>query len=404
MEELKLNRLGKMMSTGMLLVSGACGFKQEEPAFTAESSSIEEVKQDKVPRTESDQSSAQGVLPEVTHVESHGAQPTVEDSSGAEPLRGLRHESHFDGSQVVSSDDHDIKNDAAASHMEMDSQTDVQVPGNGPQGGTGELGGSDGSGVATEAGGSGGGSGQNAIAALPSTPPVSPPVVAESPSPVLDPNENFDQVVQVVTDLCQTRPLQKVTQLIEFEPMSNACTWYPSGFEGKDYIQGVRSQRPKIEPQLPQGAVLCSVELNSQSQSTKTWVFDDEFYFTLNRKVLVASHRSSLDRFSKSDGFYDFDFSKLVGMPYSILPGNGIYCFGHDPLSHANSCVFPATQTIADVDYSVNPSEVSRIGALVKTQGKHNFELFVTGDNDPKVDCKHSGIKFDLAMHYVMPN
>jgi hypothetical protein len=129
------------------------------------------------------------------------------------------------------------------------------------------------------------------------------------------------------------------------------------------------------------------------------WRYDDEFYLTIGDKVIVSSQRTTMEeKLSTQNDMYVFDFAKLYDTIYTGSDSEP-YCYGVSPES--GSCSFPKTQTRGEVKIDILTSAIYRLSAEVLVQGSVDLQLHMIGDNDPKVDCQHSGIELTWDVEYV---
>lgn len=178
--------------------------------------------------------------------------------------------------------------------------------------------------------------------------------------------------------------------------------WHDEPGKAQNNTGGLTSQKPTVAPELPAGSVLCSSQLRTAAQDeTPTWTYDDEFYLTLGDKVIVSSYKRDMERyFDRFEDLYIFNFEKLINKKYEGGNASDRYCYGVD--SQSPDCQFPWTQTTAAVNIQIPAEKFAPVSALVFQEGTADFTLHLTGDNDPRIDCQHSGLDFDWEVEYVL--
>lgn len=191
------------------------------------------------------------------------------------------------------------------------------------------------------------------------------------------------------------------------------CTWessprLPNGERSSDIIRGVHSQQVSVS--LPEGAVVCSASLSSE-ESTR-WRYDDEVVFLLNGVVITTTQdrylwRDPLRRLSPihpplGSGFV-FNWQRLVAEEQfnEASTSQSLYCYGNAP--GAAGCELPPTEQVGRVQLSLGTSEIALLSLSAVQKKSLTYELLVTGDNDPEIDCRHDGLTLKARVDYVLP-
>ncbi len=235
-----------------------------------------------------------------------------------------------------------------------------------------------------------------------------PTVISDSKPTASVPFSNIT-TAQKVTDVCESG--QKVTKSFQLKFAATdsltgkVCKMYNNGTD--DIIRGYYKQTASVE--LPQNAVVCKQKLTTLPSSR--WSYDDEVILTLNQVVLLASQREYLwkNAVSKTNPimtqFYDkgflFDWEKLAALGLFNNQGklDTQYCYGG-----STDCRIPITQKEGDVSLTLNTKDIAELSLKAIQEKKLTFDLWVTGDNDPDIDCRHSGITIDGSLEYVIAN
>lgn len=188
---------------------------------------------------------------------------------------------------------------------------------------------------------------------------------------------------------------------VEFPATDQGCKWFPSEHEDKDWVQGLAVQESKIP--LPANKVICqtsimrapAVEGAADGKST-AWRFDDEVFLTIGPEVLLASSDTAhVKRLPVQEGLTLFDYAKLHDFKYDrSSKGDSEWCLGtqRGPL-----CDLPASEKSGPVNLQIAVTGAETLSRLLFNQNETALKLYVTGDNNPNVDCRHSGIVFEVA-------
>jgi hypothetical protein len=250
---------------------------------------------------------------------------------------------------------------------------------------------------------------------VPTTPPV-PPVPPVPPTAPIVATPKPPANAQEVVNVCATGVKVKKAFTLSFASTENVtgslCKWSSppevDGRQADDTIRGSYLQEQSVT--LPESAVLCGSRL-STSEAT-LWRYDDEVVLTLNGVVLMTSQDRYLWRSPETrtqpihtalgSGFV-FDWAKLAALKQYNTGStiDSIYCHGL-PRGSA-SCELPLTQQTGSVKLSLPTQAVAEISLKANREKKLTYGLLVTGDNDPSIDCKHSGMVIQGEVEYVVP-
>ncbi|MCA2961341.1 MAG: hypothetical protein IOD12_13905 [Silvanigrellales bacterium] len=210
---------------------------------------------------------------------------------------------------------------------------------------------------------------------------------------------------------CDAGTKQTLTAKLNFpstrDVIGEVCS---NAFPGTDdVIRGIRKQVATVA--LPKNAVVCGGSFDAQSGvgASAPWSFDDEVIFTLNDVLVATSQHEYLWMKAASreepimpefgSGFL-FDWNTLTSLKLFNTQGNedSQYCYGVGP---ATRCLLPVTQKPGVLELTLNPEAFSEIAFKALQEGELTSALWVTGDNDPAIDCRHSGIEIEATLEYV---
>ncbi len=228
---------------------------------------------------------------------------------------------------------------------------------------------------------------------------------------------------------CETLPRQNMQIPISFESTvlsddeatyPGRCEWdhdtvWGSSTQGMnhDYIQGF--YRQSVVATLPENAVVCSSKISANSGNDVYWRYDDEFFLTIGDRVIVSSEQAwrmqnfvtenSEEPYGQGPYIFDFDQYKWQEYGYSYQR----YCLGHDRIGNRfsdeenSSCQFPRTQRWGEFNIDIPAEAFAEVSAEIVNEGEASFSLIIGGDDDPAIDCQHSGIELNWDVEYVIP-
>ena len=139
---------------------------------------------------------------------------------------------------------------------------------------------------------------------------------------------------------------------------------------------------------FPEDQLICSLALSGASDD---FYYDDTMVLALNGVVLISS-TAILDKFQMMDGLPMYAWDALVG--------ESIGKEGPECLAGATACQMPGTQQNGEVSLAFDPITSEQ---LIQTgQGvDHTFTAIVTGDDNPPIDCHHTGLTILVDYTYV---
>ena len=191
--------------------------------------------------------------------------------------------------------------------------------------------------------------------------------------------------------LCAESPREKVKLTMNF-PATNKCNWGKDGNLSRlNGFLRARTTQVKSVP-LPENAVLCHVNLTSQSDD---WRYDDFTVLTLNHRVLVSSNRDVVQDLDEKDGLKIWNWDHVKGDPIVNFIASQ-YCVG-------GTCKVPGHDRAGAVDLKLDQDTLLSLGRQFLGQSSLDLRLIATGDNEDN-DCEHTGIAFDFYYEYVSKN
>ena len=188
--------------------------------------------------------------------------------------------------------------------------------------------------------------------------------------------------------------IQDTVLLVDIPSLGANCPWG----EGDNLSAKSGAFAARVEQtvpfNLPEGAQLCSFTLTGGSDS---FYYDDHLLLLFNGTPLIGSFNFNA-AFDFVDGLPHYDWSKILGKTWSDFGDNITYC-----IEGSTECAMPGTQQDGVVALAFDEATNSALADSV-SGGQVDFTMVVTGDNDPSVDCYHSGIQLELDVQYVLEN
>jgi hypothetical protein len=181
--------------------------------------------------------------------------------------------------------------------------------------------------------------------------------------------------------------LMEEKKIITFDAnkgMPNQCTWLAPKKDG--HVRGYRADPKALA--IPSGHVVCSMALKSESKLT----YDDSLLLTFNDKALLWGNLEIM-KLDATDGIYTFNKDKIQD---STIKSGEVGCMeGHD------ACKVPGTDTEGDLALTFKEDANKKITEEVELNGAV-FSLLTFGDNNPEVDCTHSGLELEVTYMYYL--
>ena len=140
---------------------------------------------------------------------------------------------------------------------------------------------------------------------------------------------------------------------------------------------------------LPDGAQLCAFSLSGSNES---FYFDDELMLLMNDVPLISSVNFA-SQFEVVDELPRYDWQRIRGMSTDDV-GEDATC-----IDGAVECLIPGTQSNGELSIAFDAPTNVRL-ANTSDQGAYQFKVVITGDNDPDLDCSHSGLTLQVNYEY----
>ena len=193
-------------------------------------------------------------------------------------------------------------------------------------------------------------------------------------------------VVAAIAD-CKTKALTSAVMRLDFPEMKGQCKWDIGEQEGGS-MMGHNEQLLKLP--VESTWVLCSIAVSSNKENL---YYDDYIALMFNKRVLLGT-TGIVDLLEKDKfGLPIYDWSRLQRK----LPNGPNTC-----LSGATKCALTGTQQAGALSLEMNTETNLKLMTHAFELGRYDFEIVATGDNDPAIDCAHTGIPLDVAIQYYV--
>lgn len=186
---------------------------------------------------------------------------------------------------------------------------------------------------------------------------------------------------------CQTKSLKSETLQIVFPETQGRCVWDIGEQEGGS-MMGYMKQ--KLTLPVDPAWVVCSMSIASDKADL---YYDDYIALQFNQRVLLGT-TGIIDLLEKDSlGLPIFDWSRLQRK----LPKGSATCLGG-----STKCALPGTQQNGPLAIEFDATTNQKLMSYALGLGRYEFEVVATGDNDPAIDCAHTGIPLDVSIQYYV--
>ncbi len=118
-------------------------------------------------------------------------------------------------------------------------------------------------------------------------------------------------------------------------------------------------------------------------------------FFMADEYMILNSWNSFTHYFEKDGSLIKWNWEKIINTRY-VEGGDKPFCFGS-----AKSCVVPPTETVGSIDVRFGDDDIFALGQKIANDGKIDFTLATTGDDDSGSDCMHTELNMTVTFLYV---
>ena len=211
----------------------------------------------------------------------------------------------------------------------------------------------------------------------------------------------YEDVVTLsqVVDVCNSISTSTLTRMVRFESNreepeeSWECEYTASDVNNRLRHFAVHTQ----EIPVPENAILCNLEFVHQEEN---FYYDDHLFFLFNDLILMSSYDyGASQNLEKHNDFYKFDWDKIFNASQHDHEEYEPYC-----VAGPGSCKLPKTQKegATVMNFLHNKTVSQQLFLYGKEEQKFNLSIAVTGDNNSKVDCRHSDLSLETKVTFVV--
>jgi hypothetical protein len=210
---------------------------------------------------------------------------------------------------------------------------------------------------------------------------VAPSANAE-PAKDVAPSANAEPAKDVMD--CEKKALSTAVLQLDFPATKGTCTWDIGIHLGGMY--GHLEQTLKLPVQ--NNWVVCGISLAANKPDL---YYDDYISLQFNNRTLIGSP-GLVDILEKDEqGLPIFDWTKLQRQ--SISSGNTC-------LPGAVQCTLPESQRAGALQLELDAATQQKLMLHAAKEGRYEFSVLTTGDNEIQEDCAHNGIPLSVTVKY----
>lgn len=193
--------------------------------------------------------------------------------------------------------------------------------------------------------------------------------------------------VEQSIEQCHSRALLSKTLRLDFPETKGNCKWDIGEKEGGS-MMGYIEQGLSLP--VENSWVVCSMAVSSDKEDL---YYDDYISLQFNGRVLLGT-TGIVDMLEKDSlGLPIYDWSRLQRK----VPQGSNTC-----LNGATKCALPGTQQNGALQLDLDAETNEKLMSHALGLGRYEFQIVATGDNDPAIDCAHTGIPLDVSIKYYV--
>lgn len=218
----------------------------------------------------------------------------------------------------------------------------------------------------------------------PPAPPSDPLVVAEEKAEEIAPLPAPATLIDVVKT-CEG-PQETMTERLAYPPTNECSFGQGDNLTALDGVLRAKEEQ-RVPVTLPEGAVICSIALVSETQSL---LYDDALALVAGGYQLMSSVDNT-SQLSEDGGLFLWDWTKVLDQPFGA---NNSYCAG--------TCTIPGHDVAGRLQMSFTSEQLAPLSLSLVNEKTVDFTVVTMGDNDAG-DCEHTDLNMDLTIQYVVP-
>ncbi|MBL8616559.1 MAG: hypothetical protein JNM72_13195 [Deltaproteobacteria bacterium] len=225
----------------------------------------------------------------------------------------------------------------------------------------------------------------------------------EKPAPA-DPAEGpalADLVdADAVGDACAQVEGQRTAVTVRFPATDGPCPFGEADNDRPDQGQVTARVEAEVQLPLPEGAVLCGLELDfagGAGWEGSPMRYDDAFLLSFSGAVLVSSDVELVDRLPVDGVLPLYDWQALRGAPLAyerLVP----WCVGE--AEGLSDCAVPPPEDGGLLALGFAQALVNELSYQALDRGPLRFGMVTLGDNDDS-DCSHDELAFEVRTRWI---
>ena len=131
------------------------------------------------------------------------------------------------------------------------------------------------------------------------------------------------------------------------------------------------------------------------------FLYDDHFILTFADIVLLSSYADIVESLEEVEsGMKVYDWTPIAGSSMSFNNGYA-YCLGYGETDTVD-CQIPGSESNGAMAFSIGGPIADVLSARAVASQNASFSIVTFGDNDSDTDCRHSEVRFQALVDYVL--
>lgn len=201
-------------------------------------------------------------------------------------------------------------------------------------------------------------------------------------------------------DACAQVEVQRAAATVRFPATDGPCPFGEGDNDWQDQGQVTARIEAEVPLPLPEGAVLCGLELDfagGEGWEGSPMRYDDAFMLSFSGAVLVSSDVELVDRLPVDGVLPLYDWQALRGAPLAyerLVP----WCVGE--AEGLSDCAVPPPEDGGLLSLGFAQALVNELSYQALDRGPLRFGMVTLGDNDDS-DCSHDELAFEVRTRWM---
>jgi hypothetical protein len=199
---------------------------------------------------------------------------------------------------------------------------------------------------------------------------------------------------------CEQVEVQTSAATVRFPKTDGPCPFGEGDNDGPDQGQITARVEAEVRLPLPEGAVLCGLELDfagGEGWEGSPMRYDDAFMLSFSGAVLASSDVELVDLLPVDGVLPLYDWQALRGAPLSydaLVP----WCVGE--AEGLSDCTVPPPEDGGRLALRFAQALVNELSYQALDRGPLRFGMVTIGDNDES-DCSHDELAFEVRTRWM---